>query len=60
MTLYYCPGLCSLGSHITLEEAGAEYTAKPVMVFKGEHQSADAYRKVNPRGKVPALAIDGT
>ena len=59
LTLYYCPGLCSLGSHITLEEAGAEYTAKPIMVFKGENQ-AETYRKINPRAKVPALDIDGT
>jgi glutathione S-transferase len=59
LTLYYCPGLCSLASHITLEECGADYAAKLINVFKGEHQS-DAYRKINPRSKVPALDIDGT
>jgi glutathione S-transferase len=58
LTLYFCPGLCSLASHITLEESGAEYAVKPIMVFKGEHQS-DAYKKINARGKVPALDIDG-
>ena len=57
LTLYYCPGLCSLASHITLEETGAEYTAKPVMVMKGEHMGPE-YLKINPRHKVPALAID--
>jgi glutathione S-transferase len=59
LTLYYCPGLCSLASHITLEEGGADYTPKMINVFKGEHQS-EAYRKINPRGKVPALDVDGS
>jgi glutathione S-transferase len=59
LTLYYCPGLCSLASHITLEESGADYTTKLVNVMKGEHMSDD-YRKVNPRNKVPTLSIDGT
>jgi glutathione S-transferase len=59
LTLYYCPGLCSLASHITLEETGAEYTAKPIMVMKGEHMGPD-YLRINPRHKVPALSIDGT
>lgn len=57
LTLYYCPGLCSLASHITLEESGADYVAKPIMVMKGEHMGAD-YLRINPRHKVPALAID--
>jgi glutathione S-transferase len=57
LTLYYCPGLCSLASHITLEETGAEYQSKPVLVPKGEHMGAE-YLKVNPRHKVPALAVD--
>jgi glutathione S-transferase len=59
LTLYYCPGLCSLASHITLEEVGAQYRSEPINVFKGEHKN-DSYRKVNPRTKVPALDIDGT
>ena len=57
LTLYYCPGLCSLASHITLEESGAEYTAKPINVMKGEHMAPE-YLKLNPRHKVPTLAID--
>jgi glutathione S-transferase len=59
LTLYYCPGLCSLASHITLEETGAEYAGKPVMVTKGENMAPE-YLKINPRHKVPALDIDGT
>jgi glutathione S-transferase len=59
LTLYFCPGLCSLGSHITIEETGAEYAEKIVNVMKGEHM-AEGYLKINPRHKVPALDIDGT
>ena len=58
LTLYFCPGACSTASHIGLEEAGAQYVEKPVMLPKGE-QKTEAYLKVNPRGKVPAIDIDG-
>jgi glutathione S-transferase len=59
LTLYYSPGACSMASHITLEETGASYEAKPILLAKGEHKT-EAYLKINPRGKVPALDIDGT
>ena len=59
LTLYFCPGLCSLASHITIEETGTPYAEKVVNVMKGEHMGGD-YLKVNPRHKVPALDIDGT
>lgn len=58
LTLYFCPGACSTASHIGLEEAGAQYVEKPIMLPKGE-QKTEAYLKVNPRGKVPALDVDG-
>lgn len=58
MTLYFSPGACSLASHIGLEETGAPYETKPILLSKGEQRS-EAYLKINPRGKVPALAIDG-
>jgi glutathione S-transferase len=57
LTLYYSPGACSLASHITLEESGAEYEARQTLLAKDENKS-EAYLKINPRGKVPALAID--
>jgi glutathione S-transferase len=57
-TLYYWPGSCATASHILLEEAGATYDAHAVALAKGE-QRGEAYRKVNPHGKVPALAVDG-
>jgi glutathione S-transferase len=58
LTLYFCPGACSTASHIGLEEAGAPYTENPIMLPKGE-QKTEAYLKINPRGKVPALSVDG-
>jgi len=58
LTLYFSPGACSMASHIGLEEAGARYEERPTLLAKGE-QKTDAYLKVNPRGKVPALDVDG-
>lgn len=58
LTLYYAPGACSLASHIALEEAGADYRLQLVDFGKSE-QRGEAYRKINPQGRVPALAIDG-
>ena len=57
LTLYYAAGACSMGSHIGLEESGAAYEVKPVALAKGE-QKTDAYLKINPRAKVPALKLD--
>lgn len=58
MILYYWPGASSAVPHIVLEEIGAPYERRLVNFTQGEHKS-DAYLKINPRGKVPALAVDG-
>jgi glutathione S-transferase len=58
MTLYFSPGACSLASHIGLEETGAPYELKPILLAK-QQQKTESYLKINPRGKVPALSIDG-
>jgi glutathione S-transferase len=58
LTLYFSPGACSLASHIGLEETGASYEAKPILLAKGQ-QRTETYQKINPRGKVPALSVDG-
>lgn len=58
MTLYFSPGACSLASHIGLEETGAPYEIKPILLAKGQQRTED-YLKINPRGKVPALSLDG-
>jgi glutathione S-transferase len=59
LTLYFSPGACSTASHIGLEETGAPYQEKPTLLAKGEHKT-EAYLKINPHGKVPALDVDGT
>ena len=58
LTLYFSPGACSLASHIGLEETGAPYEAKPILLAK-QQQRTESYLKINPRGKVPALSVDG-
>jgi len=58
MTLYFSPGACSLASHIGLEESGAPYELKPILLAK-QQQKTEAYLKINPRGKVPAFVVDG-
>ena len=58
LTLYFSPGACSLASHIGLEETGAPYETKPILLAKGQQRTPE-YQKINPRGKVPALDADG-
>jgi glutathione S-transferase len=55
--LYYTPGTCALASHITLEEAGAPYTAERVDL-KGNQQNSPEYLAINPKGRVPAMVTD--
>lgn len=57
LTLYYGRGACSMASHIILEESGDKYEAKVVDLANGE-QRTDAYKKINPHGRVPALRVD--
>ncbi len=59
LTLYFSPGACSLASHIGLEETGAPYEAMPILLAKGRRKKTEAYQKINPRGKVPTLSVDG-
>jgi glutathione S-transferase len=54
-TLYYSPGSCSLVVHVLLEELGVPFEVKRVDLAAKEHLG-DEYRKLNPKGKVPALA----
>ena len=56
LTLYYAPGACSIAAHIVLEEGGEKYEGKRVDLAKGE-QRTEAYLKIHPLGRVPALDI---
>lgn len=58
MKLYYSPGACSLSPHIALLEAGLPYDLVKVDVRAKKLENGDDYLKVNPKGQVPALALD--
>lgn len=58
LTLAYSPVACSLVPYILLTEAGAAFDTLPLNMGKGEHTGPD-FLRLNPKGKVPALVIDG-
>lgn len=53
LKLYYSPGACSLTAHIALEEIGLPYEQELVSV--GDGTGSERWRKINPKGFVPAL-----
>ena len=58
MRLHYAPGSSALAPHATLAEIGVPYEL--VLVQRGEDgQWSEAYRALNPWGKVPTLEDDG-
>jgi len=58
MKLYYSPGACSLSPHIALAEAGLPYDLVKVDLRAKKLENGDDFWKVNPKGQVPALALD--
>jgi glutathione S-transferase len=58
MKLYYSPGACSLSPHIALLEAGLPYGLVKVDLRAKKLENGDDYLTVNPKGQVPALALD--
>ncbi|MDI1263278.1 MAG: glutathione transferase GstA [bacterium] len=58
MKLYYSPGACSLSPHIALLEAGLPYDLVKVDLRAKKLENGDDFLKVNPKGQVPALALD--
>lgn len=57
LKLYYATGTCALATYITLEEAGADYSAERLS-FKDNQQNSPDYLAINPKGRVPALVTD--
>ncbi|MFA3919564.1 glutathione S-transferase family protein [Ruegeria hyattellae] len=58
MQLYYAPRTISVAVAIALEEAGLPYEAVKLDFASGE-QTKPAYHQINPKGRVPALAVEG-
>ena len=58
MKLYYAPGACSLSPHIALLEAGLPYDLVKVDLRAKKLENGDDFLKINPKGQVPALALD--
>lgn len=57
-TLYYSPGAASMVVHLALLEIGAAHELR-LVDFEADAQHDAQYLKLNPRGLVPTLVIDG-
>ncbi len=57
-TLYYSPGTASMVVHLALLEIGVPHRLEKVDFDKDAQHDAE-YLRLNPRGQVPTLVIDG-
>lgn len=58
ITLYYSPGSCSLAPHIVLNEIGKRFELRKFVTADRANYSTE-YLAINPKGRIPALQIDG-
>jgi glutathione S-transferase len=58
LKLYFAPGSSSLAPLVALEEIDISYAAHRVDLAAGDQRKPE-YLKVNPRGRVPTLVVDG-
>jgi glutathione S-transferase len=58
MQLYFAKGTISIAVAIALNEARLDHDAIRVDFASGE-QTTPAYAQINPKGRVPALVVDG-
>lgn len=56
--LFAAPGSCSLVTTLVLEKTGLSFEYRLIRFMRGEHKSPD-FKKINPKGRVPAIVIDG-
>lgn len=57
LKLFHAPRSCSLAAHIALEQSNLEYDVS-IVNFAQSEQRQQAYLKVNPKGRVPALVTE--
>jgi glutathione S-transferase len=57
-TLYYSPGTASMVVHLALLEIGAPHRLE-LVDFGRDAQHSPEYLRLNPRGQVPTLVVDG-
>jgi glutathione S-transferase len=58
MKLYYTPGACSMSPHIVAQELGIKLDLDKVDLQSKKTAAGGDYLAVNPKGYVPALALD--
>lgn len=56
--LYYSPGACSLAVHVILNELVVKYEAIKKSTKDGSLKTEE-FLRINPRGQVPVLEVDG-
>jgi glutathione S-transferase len=59
MKLFYYPGACSLAPHIVAREASVAIELVRVDLANQTTETQEDFKKINPRGYVPVLEIDG-
>ncbi|ADG10504.1 glutathione S-transferase family protein [Caulobacter segnis] len=58
LQLYFAPGASSLAPLVALEELDIPYVGHRLDLAAGDQRKPE-YLKVNPRGRVPTLVVDG-
>ncbi|MFO0009849.1 MAG: glutathione S-transferase family protein [Betaproteobacteria bacterium] len=58
IALYFSPGACSFAPHVVLREIGLTFDLRKFSTADRSNYSPE-YLAVNPKGRIPALLIDG-